>query len=406
MHEVTHSVPAHIPPERVLEFDIYNDPRLAPDVHQGYLKIFAEAPAIFWTPLNGGHWVAMGHDALSEILTTPTLFSSRQLHIPADEHAPAFIPASLDPPEHAIYRRVIASHLMPNSLAKSQDHIRGLAASLIDAVRMRGECEFIKDIAERLPISVFMGLMGLPLERFEEFRAMAVGILATNDTTVRVALFHKVVAELDALVAARRRQPEDDLISKILEARIDGAALEEHRVRSLCLNLFLGGLDTVTNAMGFLARHLAGDSALQQQLASNPAKIPDAVAECLRRYGFVNAVRQVTQNLTYRGVHMSANDMLFCALPTVGFDEQVNPDPLKFNLSRSNRIHFAFSHGAHTCAGLHLARLELRILFEEWLKRISNFRIPSDAKLHAHAGVVMGLDALPLVWDSSATIAA
>jgi len=395
-----------VPPERVLKFDIYGDARLDPDVHEGYSKLFAEAPAIFWTPLNGGHWIIMGRDALSELLTSPTLFSSRQLQIPADESAPSFIPASLDPPDHAVYRRVIMKHFMPNSINQLEGHIRELAGTLIDAVRPQGRCDFIRDIAERLPISVFMRLMGMPLDRFEDFRAIAVGIFTTHDTNVRIKLFYQVIAELDTLIAERRREPADDLISKVVEARIDDTPIEAERIRSLCLNLFLGGLDTVTNAMGFFARHLAGDPALQQRLASNPALIPEAVAESLRRYGFVNAVRRVTRDVVYKNVSMSAGDMVFCVLPTVGLDKDVNADPQRFNVDRPKKTNFVFSYGEHTCVGLHLARLELRILFEEWLPRIPDFRVAPDALLRSHSGVVMGLDALPLTWNSAQTRAA
>jgi cytochrome P450 len=398
-------IPAHVRQERVFDFDVYNDSRLIPDVHVGYLRVFAEAPRIFWTPRNGGHWVVMGKDALTDMLKDPAQFSSRQLQIPADEHAPQFIPAALDPPDHAMYRRVIVAHFMPNSINKLADHIRSMARELIERVLPRGKCEFIKDISEPLPISIFMRMMGMPLERFDEFRAIAVGILTTHDTNVRVAYFHQVIAEFDALVAARRMQPADDVISKVVSARVDDELLSEDRVRSLCLNLFLGGLDTVTNAMTFMARHLANDPALQQALSANLTRVPDAVDEGLRRYGFVNTVRRATRDLVYRGVTMCAGDMIFCVLPTVGLDEAANNDPQRFDIDRPRRNHFVFSHGEHTCLGLHLARLELRILFEEWQRRVPAFKIAPTASLQTHSGVVMGLDALPLQWAPPTAVA-
>lgn len=391
-------VPAHVPADRVFIFDIYSDATLDDDVHLAYLSMFKAAPRIFWTPLNGGHWIVMGRNALGELLRHPERFSSRQLHIPADEHGPVFIPAALDPPEHATYRDILMPHFSPRAVQAREAEVRALAIRLIEQVRPQGACEFIHDIAEQLPISVFMKMMGLPAERFDDFRAMALGILRTNDTDERIRLFHQVIGELDMLVALRTVDPQDDLISAILAARIGGAPLEPHRTQQLCLNLFLGGLDTVTSAMGFVARHIADDPQLAARLAADASLIGKAIEETFRRYGFVHAVRRAVADTTCQGVEMRAGDMIFCALPTVGFDDDANPEPEVFDLQRKLRTHWVFSHGIHNCVGMHLAKLELRILFEEWLKAIPDFAVSGDTRLHAHAGIVMGLDRLPLTW--------
>jgi cytochrome P450 len=196
------------------------------------------------------------------------------------------------------------------------------------------------------------------------------------------------------------------LLSKLLAETVLGRPLTLSELQSMGYLLFLAGLDTVANALSFAFRHLATDPALQQRLAADPARIPDFVEESLRCYGVVNQTRIVCQDIEIAGVEFHEGDMVSCALPLAGLDERKNPDPERFDIDRKGREHIAFSTGAHTCIGNFLARAEMKIFTEEWLRRVPHFRVAPGATLTWRAGQVMALLTLPLEWSAAAQAAA
>ena len=155
--------------EPVFEFDFYADPHVMKDVHEGYWRLKREAPPVFWTPSNGGHWVTTTAQGVTQVLRHPEIFSSRYLSIPPNEKQPHMIPESLDPPEHRAYRQLLRPYFESKAIAPLEQRIEDWTVRLIDAVAEQGQCEFVESIASRLPVSVFMEMFGFPLDRFEEF---------------------------------------------------------------------------------------------------------------------------------------------------------------------------------------------------------------------------------------------
>jgi cytochrome P450 len=154
----------------------------------------------------------------------------------------------------------------------------------------------------------------------------------------------------------------------------------------------------VANALTFSFHHLAGDEALQARLAAEPERIADFVEESLRCYGVVHQTRIVKKDIEIAGAHFHAGDMVSCALPLAGLDERKNPDPERFDIDRKNRQHIVFSTGAHTCIGNILARAEMRVFTQEWLKRVPRFRLSATKPVVWRAGQVMSCQHLPLEW--------
>jgi cytochrome P450 len=382
-------IPPHVPRDRVVEFDTSDDPSLGGDVHGRIRRARDGLPSVCFTPANGGHWVVFGRDNLQRVLSETETFSSRQLTFQPVESPMKMIPLQLDPPDHAPYRHMLLKHLGPKEIRGLEPFVRDWAERLIAPLAGQADCDFVKAVAEPMPVSVFMEIMGLPLTRFDEFRALAVGALDPHTPLEeRAGLHGRIFAVLAELIQARTAEPRDDLVSKILAERIDDRPLNPEELFSICFLLFLAGLDTVTNAMAYGVRHVAGDLALQARMRANPAEIPAVVEDMLRRYTFVNTVRVAARDTVLDGVEIKAGDALCCVLWAGSNDETSDGDAVARQ--------FAFGSGPHTCLGMHLARLELRVMYEVWFAHIGEFERGPDVPGSIRGGSVMAITSLPL----------
>jgi cytochrome P450 len=382
------------------DFDMYGDPLLADNVHEGYLKLKEKAPPFFWTPRNGGHWMALASADVLHIMQHPEHFSNRQLSIPANPDAPRMIPESLDPPEHRKYRQFLRPWFEARAIAPRETRIAHWANTFIDPVRESGSCEFVDAIASRYPVSVFMEMFGLPSDRIGEFRDMINAFFKALSDEDRGAQTGKILAVLTQLLQARTAEPKDDLVSELILADFDGRKLDFPELMSISFLMFLAGLDTVTNALTFGMQHLARNPSHQQELIDNPDKIPDAVDELMRRYSFVCAPRQVSADIEFAGQSLKEGDMVACALNLIGMDEALNPDPMSVNFDRPVCRHGGFGHGLHACLGIQLAKLELATFYRIWLAKVGMFRIAPDApKPTTRGGTVHSQSSLHLAWD-------
>ncbi len=160
-------------PQQVFEFDIYADPLISDDIQSSYAVVLRDAPDIFWSTLNGGHRIVQHHDLIAEVVKNPTVFYASEMQIPRVENTPFFIPLSLDSPENVPYRHVLMPKFSPQSVAEIESKMRTTAAEIVAEVADKGACGFIHDVAARFPVSVFMVMMGLPLDKLQELRAIA-----------------------------------------------------------------------------------------------------------------------------------------------------------------------------------------------------------------------------------------
>lgn len=395
-------IPEHVRPEHVYELDIYRDRRLLADVHAGYASVQKEAPPIFFTPENGGHWVVTRFDLISEIVRDPETFSASQMQIPPVKDAPTFIPLNLDPPDNLPYRQILMPWFAPKSIHAMDGYLKELAAELVDTVAKKGRCDFVADIAARYPVGVFMRMMGLPMDRFDDFRRIVVKFFSSQGQAEVVDLGRTINAELAQVIEARRRERREDLVSHLLDARIKGRPLAPEELQSMCFLLFIAGLDTVTNGLTFGMRHIAARPDLQARLRAEPEKMEAAVEEVLRLFGVVNTPRILTRDCERFGVSFRKGEMLLNLLPMAGHDDGRNADPEIFDLDRKKRDYLTFSTGPHLCIGHFLARAEMRTLFAEWFARIPPFRIAEGYREKFRAGTVMSLESLDLEWDAAA----
>jgi len=204
------------------------------------------------------------------------------------------------------------------------------------------------------------------------------------------------------LIAVREKEPDDALLTHLLSVQIEGRPITKDEILAMCLVLFLGGMDTVTNMTGFAFRHLAGDPALQARLASDPAAIPKFVDESLRLFGVINTPRLVVQDCNRHGVSFRKGEMVLSILAQTGRDDKIHADPDTFNVDRASMAHLNFSTGPHLCLGHILARAEIQILTEEWVNRIPRFSAKPGVRHGFRIGTVQAIESLPLTWPTGA----
>lgn len=405
--------PDHVPDALVYDFDVHADPGLLADPHARILDMARSAPPVFWTPRNGGGWVAVSHAANYEASRDTETFSSEfvpqaQMKAmlaalpPGAPHIPQPVPINLDPPEHTKYRQPLQKVFSPKTIAALRDSIRALAIEMIEAVKPEGGCEFMSTIAEPLPVKVFLKMLGLPLERLPEYRAIVKEHMESIDTDREGAMrrLQKIAAAMRDVMLDRRENPKDDILSMLWQLEIDGKPTTLADMENYGVLLFIAGLDTVMNAMGLAMRGLAMDSELQRRLRAEPKLIAEAAEEMLRRYTFTVPMRIVRKETELAGARMMPGETLKLFLPAADLDAKEFAKPENYDLDRENNVHIAFGVGPHRCLGSHLARVELQVLYEEMLARLPEFRLDPDNPPVFHGGHVIGIERMHLLWGA------
>ncbi len=396
-------VPEHVPSHLVREAD----PRLAhvfdPDPFAANSAV-RELPELYYAVEDdlrgrGGHWVAATDAVIREILRDAERFSSKGIagfSMLLGQDWP-LIPLEIDPPVQTEFRRVMAPILAPVRVKQMEEDIRALAVTLIDKVKDAGECDFVKAFGTPLPVVIFMRLMGMPLDRLDTFLDWENRLLHSLDPAERVAAAQSIYQFLTELIAERRAEPKDDLVSLAVTMEVEGRKLTNDEIMGMCYLFFVGGLDTVAATLGYIFRYLATHPEDRKRLAEDNALIPDAIEELMRRHSVVTTRRLVTRDMEFRGVQLKAGEYIECDLSLASTDPEAFANPLEVDITRRPNPHLAFGGGPHRCFGSNLARAEMRIGIEEWLERIPDFEIKPDAELHSHVGV-KGLDCLPVTW--------
>jgi cytochrome P450 len=395
--------PDNVPADRVMDFDIYRALPEGADLHETWRGLLKDAPhPVMWTPHNGGHWIALRSDVSDLVLMDSDRFSSHTVLVPKETAGEAYrlIPLSLDPPEHRPFRKLLNDNLSPKALAGMEGRVTALTIELIEGFRGRGRCEFIHDFAEQLPVRIFMQVVDLPVEDLPKLKHLA-DQFTRPDGSLTYAEVSDLFREYINPVIARRRDAEGaDLISKLINGRVDGRALTDREAADTCIQVLVGGLDTVVNAMAFTMAHLAQDDDLRRLLATDPSRIDDAVWEFLRRFPLVSSAREVRADIDFEGVRLKAGDMVMAPTAAPALDPSIEGDPMTVDIDRKKPRHSAFGKGTHTCPGAYVARVELKIMLREWLARIPEFRLASDTTVEHANGIVGTVKPFVLEWEA------
>ena len=400
IHEGQVARPDNVSPELVYDYDLFEAPREIRSTYQIELvrKIHAEAPDIFWTPRNGGHWVFTRAEDIDQGQREGDLFSMRDVVLPIGQSPQQNIPLETDGPEHLAYRAILQPVFLPNEVLKFEAEVRELAIKLIEGFKPRGHCEFVSEFAAVLPIEIFMKLAALPAQDREDLLTWSDALVHPPSEELRAWAYGHMAAYIDNLMVERARGEGADVISLIMRAQVFGRDLTREERVSMIYNVLLGGLDTVMSTMGVVARFLAVNPGHREQLRADYKLIPKAIDELMRFHGATGTARVITRDVEYKGITFRAGDRVLVQSMFHGQDDRRFPDAGSVDFHRKDVRHAAFGQGKHRCIGAMLARLEMRIFIEEWLQRIPEFHITEGELPVLERGMVNSMRKLPLSW--------
>ena len=397
--------PAHVPANLVVDFDVYNPPGVEQDLQLPWKRLQESGvPDMVWSSCYGGHWLPTRGKLAAAMYADHENFSNRLSILPREVGEHHFgIPQSLDPPQHGPFRMLLNSLLGPKQVMTMETEIRTLAISMIEGLRTKGHCDFANDYANMLPVSIFLRMVDLPLADREMLLELNNSIIRPNSATMNgEEAIRRLQEYLSGPVQQRLGHDGQDMFSKMINGTVFGRKLTSDEALNMAYLVMQGGIDTVSNLMSLAMRFLAEHPEKRRELQLNPASIPAAIEEMVRRFPVTVQVRTVRHDIHYGGVDMKQGDIVVLGTPVAGLDERDNPDSAQCDFHRAAREHTTFGNGPHRCPGAHLARLEMRITLEEWLARIPEFELASS-DIRCRGGVVGGLVALPLRWDVSST---
>ena len=351
-------------------------------------------------------WYLLGFDEMREAFQRSDLFSSRVVSPFVEEKQQMpWIPLTLDPPQHQKYRRLLNPWFSESTAREIMPKVRERCIELIESFRKAGRCDLVADFARLYPTTIFMKVMGLPVEESGKFLGWIDEMMHTSDPadpdrSIRSRAQQAIARYLTALISARRNDPRDDLVSYLTRATIDDRPLTDMELLAISFLLYMAGLDTVAGMLTYIFRHLAEHPDHRRTLRERPESIPEAIEEFLRYYAIVTTSRFVTRDVEFAGCPMRAGDRVVLPTAASNRDPQQLADAGEFILDRTENRHLSFGAGPHRCLGSHLARVELAVAIEEWHRRIPEYRIEPDAKITQHIRGVAGLDTLPLIWET------
>lgn len=294
----------------------------------------------------------------------------------------------MDPPGHDRHRGILQKVFTAGAITAREPDVRAVVNGLIDGVVERGSCDFVADLAVELPLTVTANMLGVPYEDRSRLFHWTNTLADTSMTEAeKLTTLGELAGYLVALVQARRAEPGDDMLSRLVHAELDGEQLNDAELMAHFIQLMNGGNETTRNAYagGMLALIEHPDQ--RRLLLEDPSLIPGAVEEILRWHTpILHQARTATRDLEIRGVEIAENDKVVMWYPSANRDPAQNADPDRFDVTRPKARHMSFGGGRHFCLGNQLARLELRVAFEETLRRLPDLELdgpvtkkPSDS---------------------------
>ena len=352
----------------------------------------------------GGTWLPTRHEDVSAIANDTEHFTSRSIVVterrPPVELAPAGVapPISSDPPFHAQARRMLLPVFSPQAVDQLEPSTRAYCQELLETMRGKDVVDAAIDYAQHIPVRVIANMIGLPEEDGDKFRGFVLHVLdgVALPLEERIVGFQRLFEYLMPHITDRIANPKDDLISFLLASELDGEPLDPfHVVRTVAL-LLIAGIDTTWSAIGASIWHLAKTPGDLARLVNEPELMPLAIEELLRAYAPVTMARLVKDDFDFNGCPMKAEDWVLLSFPAANRDPEVFERADEVILDRSPNRHAAFGLGIHRCAGSHLARMEMRVALEEWLKVYPAFSLEDADAVRWSGGQVRGPRVLPV----------
>ena len=379
---------------------------------QPIFKMLRDETPVMSVPMGAGPGVLLTRKAeIMEALRHPEIFSSNMDAVDLKNKRP-MIPLQIDPPDHKKFRKLLDPIFAPRKMAAMEDEVAALVNRLIDGFIDDGEVDFAKRFSIPFPSQVFLTLLGLPLDELDRFLAMKDGIIRPDHVTgtrygAKEAQDHQQkVADatyeyFEMVLDDREKERRDDLLSRFLDAEVEGDRLSRNDILDICFLFLIAGLDTVTATLDCMYSFLAQNPEHRRQLVEDPALIPNAIEEMLRWETPVMTIARVAvADYELGGCPVHEGDQVMVLIGSANTDEAEFPDGDQVRFDREVNPHIAFGGGIHRCLGSHLARMELRVALREWHRRIPEYELEPGHTLVYTPGI-RSIDTFPLRFTAA-----
>ena len=316
------------------------------------------------------------------------------------------IPIELDGPIHAQYRKLLDPLFSPSKVKGMEEQVRQIAVDLIAGFADKGEVDLVPEFAFPFPGTVFLSVMGWPVEDADMMNKWVGAFLhgvpgGTEEETLaaRVDASEKSRAYIQAIVDDRRANPRDDITTAIVQAEFDGEPIPDEDLSDLFILLMMAGLDTTASVIAQSMAYFAKNPAKWDEMFADPDDIDAAVEELLRWTSPAVPTRNVAdESAEVGGLELSKGERIHCPLAAANRDPKYYPDPDEIQFDRDPHPHLTFSLGTHRCIGVHLARQELRIAFEELRRIMPTFQLAEGVEPKEHLSLTWGVEDVRLVF--------
>ena len=367
------------------------------------------APVRIWSGQDA--WLFTRHADVRAILSDP--------HVSADSSLPGYPSTSLavaqtreefptflqlDAPDHPFYRRMVTSDFsVKASEARRAETAEIVAEAIASLLKLSPPADFIENFALVVPSTVISRILGVPYDDHDFFQTRSQTLVSGHSTAEEIATATGEMRDyLSDLVAAKDREPGDDLLSRLVVNHLRTGDLTHDQLVAHARLLLTGGHDTTASMIGLGTLALLLNPDAHKQLAADPARMRNAIEEMLRYFTITHIGRRrvATSDIAFGEVTIAAGEGLIADHFMGNRDPRVFPDPHEFDIDRDTRAHMAFGYGPHQCLGQHLARVELQVVFQQLLEKIPTLRLavaPAELAFKEEA-IVYGLHELPVEW--------
>jgi cholest-4-en-3-one 26-monooxygenase len=390
--------------------------------HETFAFLRREAPVHFHRESDGGpgFWALTRHDDCTFVSKHPELFSSALggtniFDVPeADLAITRTLMLNMDPPQHVKFRRIVRTGFTPNRVKHLLPRVRERAAALVDTMIEKGECDFVRDVAAELPLQVIAELLGIPDDERGRIFDLSNKLIGFDDPEFQNTMEDgkQAAAEMwlyaHKLAMERKESAGDDLVSVLMRAEVDGQKLSELEFNNFFLLLAVAGNETTRNLLSGAVHALIEHPDQWRRLQRDRSLLDTAVEEFLRWVSPVMHFRRTaTKDVEIRGQQIKAGQKVVMFYHGANRDEWVFDSPQRFDVGRIDNPHLALGIGEHYCMGANLARMEIRLLFEELLKRVPELELAGPVR-RLRSAFINGIKAMPVRalsddWEMSAT---
>lgn len=401
----------------VSDIDVYDiDTYVKGIPHDRYKRLRAESPVYFNKEPGGrGFWAITKYADVVSISKDPRTFSSFRGGTNIPDYPPEnlsqiqLLMVNMDPPQHGKFRRLVSRGFTPRMIARLEPFVREAAVRSIETAAKQGECDFVRNCSAEIPLIVIADLMGIPQEDRHKVFHWSNRLIGFDDPEFQNSLeeAQMVAQELwmyaNSLATLRKEKPiGDDLVSILINSDIEGEALTEMEFDTFFLLLAVAGNETTRNAISGGMLTLLEHPDQMRRLVEEPALLNSGIEEILRWVTpVIHFRRTATRDVEMRGKQIKENDKVVMFYHSANRDEEVFPNPDVFDVARTPNDHLAFGIGEHFCLGSSLARLELRVFFEELLKRYPDIKVNGNVR-RLRSNFINGYKEIPVKFGAQA----